>query len=214
MNGGDDERRIEQNTADNLSLSLNCSPLIDVLFRAHYNGHMEENDVLTLIAMETAEPKRKLIRSAGAVYVVLIALIIGTISLANLLYARWQIPRYVVQPPIYVLIAICGVYAYQKHYLSYRYTLTDRMFAIERIAGSGERTMVAISLYEITNIAPYERGNAQEGIRNASVLPRWRSVLILLEENGRESAYRISPSEEFLEQLNAQWRLHRPQKER
>lgn len=175
---------------------------------------MEESDVLTLIAMETAEPKRKLNRSAGAVYVVLIALIVGTIALANLLYTRWQIPRYAVQPPIYALTAIFGIYAYRRHYLSYRYTLTDRMFAIERIAGGGERTIAAATLDEIADIVPYRHDIRRKGMISASVLPRRKSTMVIIkEENGRERAYCISPGEAFLMKLTAQWRLHHPRKD-
>mgnify|MGYP001194044916 CR=1 FL=1 len=176
---------------------------------------MEENAVVNLIAMETAAPKRKLNRSAGAVYVALIALIIGSISLGNLLYARWLIPRYVTQPALYVLIALGCLYVYRRHFLSYRYTLTDEMLAIERIGGNGERAIAAVSLHHIRRIAGYRRaGNTTTRIVNAALPPRGMSTLVTVRENARETVYRIGASEDFAEKLTAQWRKAMAQKER
>jgi hypothetical protein len=175
---------------------------------------MEENAVINLIAMETAEPKRKLNRSPGAIYAVLIALILGVITLANLLYARWQIPRFAVQPALYAAIAICGVIVYQRNYISFRYTLTDRMLAIERIAGYRERTLIAVSLRDIQAILSSRQGlYTKHRTYNASKTARSKSIAVVLIENGIETAWRISPSDDFLQKLTAQWRQARAQKE-
>lgn len=175
---------------------------------------MEENSVINLIAMETAEPKHKLNRSAGAIYVALIALIIGAISLANLLDEHWQISRLIVQPALYAAIAICSWIVYRRHYISYRYTLTDRMFAIDRISGNRERTILAVPLTEINWISVFKRGAMnQKHIHNASILPRQKSIYIEYRENEAETIYRISPSDEFFEKLTAYWRTAGTQKE-
>lgn len=174
---------------------------------------MEENAVITLIAMETAEPKRKLTRSAGALYVVLIVLILGVISLANLLYARWQIPRMIVQPALYLVIALCGAYLYRFHTISFRYTLTDQMLAIERITRKHEQTIAAVFLDEISEIGANRpavwRVNHD---KSASILLRRKSILIIIPEHGQDVLYSISPSEEFLEKLTAQWQTAKAQK--
>ena len=175
---------------------------------------MESNEVISLIAMETAEPKRKLNRSAGSVYVLLIAVVIGTISLANLLYARWQIPRYIVQPAIYTLTAAIGLYLYLRHTISYRYTLTDSMFAIERIAFNGERTIVAAPLNDILEIErPVGAQRDRTRARSATVFSRRNSMIIRIRENGAVQAYRISPSDEFVSKLFAQRQAVQKEKE-
>ncbi len=175
---------------------------------------MEENDIISLIAMETAEPKRKMIRSAGSVYVILIALVIGTISLANLLYARWQIPRYIVQPTMYALIVICGIFIYQRHSVGYRYTLTELMFAIERVTVHKEQTITAVPLENIIRIEDSIRSfTLSDRSTNASTLPRKLSRTICIEENGSRISYRISPSKEFLQKLLAQHEIVKSKKE-
>jgi hypothetical protein len=214
MNGATDERRILQIITGILTISQNCSSLIDVLYGVLYNETMEENSVISLIAMETAEPKHKLNRSAGAIYVMLLALILGAISLTNLLESRWQVPRNLAQPALYAALAICGWLIYRRNYISYRYTLTDRVFAIEQIAGNRERTILAAPLSEIRGIYEFNGAAANRPKTiNASVLPRRKSVFVEWRENGTGIAFKISPSESFLQKLTAQWRLFHAQKE-
>jgi hypothetical protein len=168
---------------------------------------MDENAVVNLRAMETAKPKWRIARSAGAVYVMLIALMIGCISIANLLYANWQIPRQITQPALYVLIAICGFYLYRRHYICYRYTLTDDLFAIERVGGKVEKTIAVIAIEDIQAITQNteKKMNAAKMIV-ASFPPKDRQTCILTMQNGRKTVYTISASEEFVNKLTAQWK--------
>ena len=133
-------------------LSLKCSSLIDVLKLTNYNIHMDENAVVNLLAIETAVPKRRIIRSAGAVYLALIVLMIACISIGNLLEANWQIPRLLTQPILYAMIAISGAFLYRRHFICFRYTLTDEQFAIEQTGGNREKTIAVIMISEIHTI--------------------------------------------------------------
>ena len=175
---------------------------------------MEESSVISLVDMETVEPKHKLNRSPGSIYVLLLALLLGAISLVNLLESRWQVPRYLAQPALYAAIAATGYLIYRRNYISYRYTLTDRMFAIERITGNRERLVIAVPLEEIRGIRALNRA-AHSGSRqvNASIPPIRKSTLIELDDRGKRLFYRISPSENFLQNLTAQWQSVMAQKE-
>ena len=168
---------------------------------------MDENDVITLVAMETASPKWRMKRSAGAVYTALIVLIIGCISAGNLLYERFSIPRHITQPILYAMIAIVGYYIYRRHYLRYRYTLTSDLIAIEQIGGRMERILAVIKLSDIRRIQcdKYERGRKTKIVR-ASLLPDQNAQCILAVVDGKEMRYEISASEEFYMKLNEQWR--------
>ncbi len=171
---------------------------------------MEVSPVINLISIETVEPKRRFQHSAGAAYIILILLIIGAISLANLIEARWQIPRIYTQPAFYLLIAGCAAYIYRFHSIIYRYTLTDEILVIEQIAGVRTRLITALQLNEIEEISTTRRDTYQKAKRyNASVLPRKNSIFITVGNEGSGKSYRISPSEEFIQQLNAQWQLVR-----
>lgn len=201
MNAAGDRRRLLTNKERILAESLNCSSLIDVLKYAYYNIDMDANAVINLIAIEKAEPKRRIIRSAGAIYLALIVLVIGCISVGNLLYERFQIPRYVTQPILYALIAICGYYIYRRHYLSYRYTLTDEMLAIEKVGGSSERILAAIELNKIISIDSNAKQKQRKNGIYASLPPRKNRTWILALVDGKKMNCTISASKEFVSKL-------------
>lgn len=210
MNTASVEGRLLQNTSYNLAISLNCSSLIDVLKSAYYNMIMDENAVITLIAMETASPKWRMTRSAGAVYAALIVLIIGCISAGNLLYERFSIPRHVTQPVLYTMIAIAAYYIYQRHFLRYRYTLTSDTLAIEQLGGKVERILAVISLNDISRI---QRNNdarrSKEKIVRAALPPYQGATRVFTMIDEKEIQYEISASEEFFAKLIEQWQNNR-----
>ena len=172
---------------------------------------MDENAIITLIAIESVAPKRRFTRSTGAIYIILIALIIGSMSAGNLLYERFSIPRYVTQPILYTVIAVVGYLVYRRNYLRYRYTLTTNTLAIEQIGGSEEKTLAAIDLSCIHQIQHDTRKERTKTRTVYAYLPPRKSITWVLEnEDGKETRYAISASSEFLDQLNAQWQLAKP----
>ncbi len=166
---------------------------------------MEENTVQTLVAFEIAQPRKRLNRSAGAVYFLLTALVLAVISAANFAATHWQIPREWVQLPLYAVLMIASILVYRRHYVCYRYTLTDQTFAVDRIAGNREQTMAAIDLSEIDGIfADHEGDKPATQAIYASVLPKRKSVRLTARLDGRETVLYISPSEDFFTTLQAQ----------
>lgn len=171
---------------------------------------MDETDVQNLICMENAAPQPRFIRSAGALYVVLLLLAIGSIAVANALEERLQIPRAYSQIALYVLLLGAGWYSYRFRLTALRYTLTDRVFSIDRLTGRSERAEERLLLSDISNIGrfmPDEGFGIRRGAaKNRSILPRKDSMVIRYRTGGEEQVLLISPSEELLEKLMAQWR--------
>ena len=172
---------------------------------------MDENDVQNLICMENASPKPRVIRSKGALYVVLLLLAVGSIAAANALEERLKIPREYSQIALYALLLGAGWYIYRFRLTTFRYTLTDRVFAIDRLTGQTERAEERILLSDILLVEgfAYAQGSKTRlgAARKRSVLPRKKSTVILCRDGGEENALLISPSEALLEQLNEQWRI-------
>lgn len=170
---------------------------------------MDENDVQNLICMENASPKARVIRSKGALYVVLLLLAIGSIAAANALEERLQIPREYPQIALYALLLALGWYIYRFRLTTFRYTLTDRVFAIDRLTGQSERAEERFLLSDIFYIEAYAQahsnGSRLKAIRNRSILPRRMSTVIRYRDDATERVLLISPSESLLEQLNEQW---------
>lgn len=188
-------------------ISSYCSSLIDVLKYAHYNIVMEESALINLLDIETAKPKRQITRSVGAIYIALIVLIIGCISIGNLLYQHYQIPRFLTQPVLYCIIAICGYYLYKRHYICFRYTLTDELFVIEQTGGNKEKTIAVIQLCEIKRIDSAETANKTRGkLIHTSLPPRKDATYITINATDREMIYTISATVEMVGKLKEAWK--------
>lgn len=183
----------------NRMLSLNCSSLIDVLKYAHYNIYMEENAFVNLLAMETAAPKWRITRSAGAIYLALIISVIGIISLGNMLYQYWQIPRLITQPILYSMTVACAFFLHQRHFICFRYTLTDEMLAIEQIGGNQEKTIAAIQLSAIKEIQTTNK-KKQDRIKtvDASLPPKNETTWILTNDQNIETIFIIRATSDFV----------------
>ena len=182
-------------------LSLKYSSLVDVLHLAHYNIHMDESSIVDLIAIETDTPKHRITRSAGAIYAVLILLIIGCISLGNLLYDQLQISRYITQPALYLFLAAGGYLLYRRNFIRFRYTLTNESLAIEQI-GRVETNLAAIPLNDIISVQEAKTGEKPTGrtIR-ATLAPISRATRVQARVEGMEITYAIGASEAFIHQL-------------
>lgn len=169
---------------------------------------MKESTVQTLVALETAQPAKKLNRSAGAIYFALIMLVLAAITTANFLFLHWQIPRIYVQLGLYALFAAVGFYIYRNHYVCFRYTLTNQAFAVERIAGSKERSLAAISLSDIESVSPYNSMRvAAKTTLYASVWRKRNSIQMVARFEERKTILYFSPSKDFLDSLQAQLRI-------
>jgi hypothetical protein len=150
-------------------------------------------------------------RSAGAVYFALIVLMLACISIGNLLYAKWQIPRYLTQPILYGLIAICGLYLYRRHFVCFRYTLTDAHFAIEQVGGNKEKTIAVVMIRDIRQVAGQAEAKNLSGHKiDASLPPSKTAAWVLTVTDGVEIAYRISASEAFLDTMKQQMHKRNP----
>ena len=186
-------------------ISLKYSSLIDVLPFAYYNIHMDESNIVDLIAMETVAPKRRIIRSAGAIYIALILLTIGSISLGNLLYDRLSISRYITQPILYALFTVSGYIVYKRCFICFRYTLTNEELAIERI-GNTEKTIAAIPLYNIMLIRKTSVERRLAGRTVHAALPTVKNRIHLIARiDGKVICYIIGPSDAFAQQLETAW---------
>jgi hypothetical protein len=171
---------------------------------------MEENQVHSFIAMEVVESKRGPIRSAGVLYAVLLLLVLGIIAAGNALSAVWPVPRVFVQITLYILLLVIGWYVYRYLLTSFRYTLTDRVFAVERVVGKKERADVGVHLVDIIQIIPAIQINDLEGkSRNLSARSKKDSVAVVIRAQTGNRIFIVSPSAEFLEQLKAQWKIAR-----
>ena len=108
------------------------------------------------------------------------------------------------------MIAVVAYYIYRRHFLRYRYTLTNDMLAIEQIGGKEEKILAAISLSDITQIQRSDDKHKRKGkIIRASLPPYKNAIKVITMIDEEAIPYEISASEEFSAKLIEQWKITR-----
>ncbi len=171
---------------------------------------MEEYPIQNLIAQYDAVPKRRVLRSDGALYVVLLAVVIGVILTGNALMARFDWPRAIVQISLYLVLFVLALIVYRRCLVSYRYTLTDRMLSVSRIVGRKERAEASVRLSDVTRVCDVSALGEPSGRKQALyVNARRDAVAVCARTKAGEVTLLLSPDEAFREHLNAQWKIAR-----
>ena len=168
---------------------------------------MEER-VENLVFLERAEPKRRFVRSDGALYVLLLIFVLGVILLGNRLAERLDWPRFYVQISLYVLLLAAGYWIYRTQLTAFRYMVTDRMLTVTRLVGKKERADAHVHLSDIKSIKPYAQlSEADEGKRLRLYTGRRAdSVAVTVAEGGTKRILLLSLTGENRGKLIAAWK--------
>jgi hypothetical protein len=87
-----------------------------------------EEMIYNVIATQVVAPKKRHIRSEGALYALLVVGALLIIGLGNRLQGLLKLPPVLVQAVLYGLLIAMGYWVLRFRLTSYRYTLTDRAF--------------------------------------------------------------------------------------
>ena len=184
--------------------------MIDVLQLGIYNKHMENSVVQNHVMGEKVEPARRFIRSDGALYALLLLLTLGVITAANALNALWALPRLAVQLTLYLILFGLGYFVYRRYLVCFYYTLTDRMFSVDRIVGKKRRGDESVHLADVVAIRPYPQAQGDLGkLRKLYVDNKGKTLALTVVAAGKRFTLLISPSQEFAGKLIAQWKTVR-----
>ena len=171
---------------------------------------MEQVKVERFVAMEVSAPKRRFVRSDAALYVLMLVAVLGVITAANALSARFNWPRLIVQVTLYVVLLALGYVVYRKFLMAYRYTLTERMLSVDRIVGKKERSESSVHLSDITAIRPYAERRGEAGkLRSLFMGKRADTLAVTVVAAGSRETLLLSPSADFCGKLIAQWKIAR-----
>ena len=210
MNTLGDYFKISSNISLIYPFSLICLTLIDVLGTGIYNKTMETSVVENHVMIEKAAPRRQFVRSDGALYVLMLALVVGVIVAGNVLSARWGLPRLYVQLSLYAVLIAAGYWVYRHCLVVFRYALTDRMLTIDRIVGKKVRNDENVHLCDIVALRPFDKTNRDTGkLRGLYVNRRRDALAVTVSAGGRRFTILMSPSEEFAGKLLTQWKTAR-----
>lgn len=144
---------------------------------------------------ELCVPQKRILRSDGALYLVLLGGVILVILLANYICKKTSFPSLPVHAVLYAVLLGIGYLVYRKRLVSYRYLLFDDAFEAYRVVGTREKLLAAISLNRITSMGAFAPSDAKNDAR-AFVGKRDAALCIrYTDEAGVLRALCISPTE-------------------
>ncbi len=117
-----------------------------------------ESAIPVFLHTEVSEPKRRIIRTDAALYLVLLFGAIGCIALSQWLSARFGVMRLVFQILLYAALFGMGYAFYRLRLVSFRYTLTSAELTVSQIVGRKETTLCAVPLSAIAALGAWEDG--------------------------------------------------------
>ena len=109
---------------------------------------------------ERNAPKRRIVRSDGALYFFLLLGTFLTIFLAYWLSKKYGVKRLYVQIALYGILLTVGYAIYRLRLIDYIYELTDTELRVLQAVGNKEKPIVAVPLCTITEIGAYRETDA------------------------------------------------------
>ena len=114
-----------------------------------------------IVHTERTEPKRKLIRTDGALYVLLLLGTFFAIFLSHVLASRLGVNKLYLQIGLYAILLGTGYWIYRVRLVDYLYELYDTDLRITQIVGNRYKQLVSVPLEAVTEVGPYRRTDAK-----------------------------------------------------
>lgn len=125
-----------------------------------YNSRMEQRRP-HIVYTERSEPQRKLIRTDGALYVLLLLGTFAAIVLSRLLADTLDVNRLLVQMVLYAALLGTGYWIYRVRLVDYLYELYDTKLKVIRVVGKKQKPLLSVPLAAVTEVAPYRKTDAK-----------------------------------------------------
>ena len=113
-----------------------------------------------IVYTERNAPKRRIVRSDGALYVLLLLGTFGAIALGYVLARQFGIKRLYVQLALYAALLLIGYAIYRLRLVDYVYELTETELRVIQAVGSKQKPIAAVPLSAITEVGTYRRTDA------------------------------------------------------
>ena len=150
---------------------------------------------------ERNAPKRAIVRSDGALYVLLLIGTLGAIFLAYTLSKQFGINRLYVQLGLYAVLLIAGFLIYRLRLVDYIYELTDTEFRVLQAVGNKEKPIVTVPLSAITEVGAYRETDGRPEFKTyRGALNRTKTVRYMAGEQMKTIC--LNPSDRLVELLS------------
>ncbi len=174
--------------------------MIDEAVFLLYNTRMERKTP-HIVYTERIEPKRRVIRTDGALYVVLLLGAIAAIFLSRFLANRLHVNMLLTQIGLYLLLLGVGYWIYCARLTDFRYELYDTELNVIRAVGSKEKTIVHVPLDAVTEIGEYRNSDAKPELR-AYHGAKEKTTAVWFTENGERHVVFLNASDTMKAKLS------------
>ena len=114
-----------------------------------------------IVHTERTEPKRGIVRTDGALYVLLLLGTFAAIFLAHLLADRLGVNKLYVQIGLYAVLLGTGYWIYRTRLVDYLYELYDTDLRITQIVGKKQKQLIVVPLEAVTEVGAYRKTDAK-----------------------------------------------------
>ncbi len=164
-----------------------------------YNSRMEQKTP-EIGYTERNTAKRRIIRSDGALYLLLLLLTFGLVALTYVLAQRLQINRLYLQIGLYAVLLAVGYAVYRLRLVDYLYELTDQALVVSQTVGNKQKRIAEIPFSAIEEIGAYRKDDAVQAI-SAYRGKKDEATAIWFREDGNRQILLLNASETLKEKL-------------
>ena len=150
---------------------------------------------------ERIEPKRRFIRTGGALYLVLLLGAFAAIFLSRALAAWLQIKTLYVQIVLFGLLLGTWYWVYRTRLVEYLYELYDSEFCVVQAVGEKKKTILTVPLSAVAEVGPYRKTDAKPTLVTFHGR-REETTAIWFSENGKLWVACLNASDTMKEKLS------------
>ena len=114
-----------------------------------------------IVHTERTKPKRGIVRTDGALYVLLLLGTFAAIFLAHLISKRFDVDKLYVQIALYAVLLGTGYGIYRTRLVDYLYELYDTDLRITQIVGKKQKQLITVPLETVTEVGAYRKTDAK-----------------------------------------------------
>ena len=147
-------------------------------------------------------PSGRIIRSdVGLFLAVLLTAVVMIVGMCAL-QAVLGFPLIIGQVTVFALLIAFGYLVYRTRLITYRYTMTERMFSVTRIVGKKEKPEYAIHLVDILSITEYAQLDTLPEKKHCPYHGRRGTVTVILyREGGKKTGLYVQLTPEMRDTL-------------
>lgn len=158
---------------------------------------------------EDNRPAPRFIRSDFVLFVFVFLSVCALILLFTFLQVLFRLPGAFVQALLLLLLLFYGWALYRTRLVSYRYSLGQRMFSVDRVVGKKVRDAHAVHIQDIQSIRPYSDALQADIVQKPFHGNKKDCTALLYRLNGKTAALLVMLSPAMKDALTTQWKALR-----